>query len=217
MIHITQIITASALVHMPIRHFPARMAAAPSFEDALDVAPGFCQELQSGGTPSGLTEFMSTSNGARGFFVHYLTDDDYTCADSDNVPAPLMESLDTAPASTIEVMLMNVVMSSATALAHRRAGNDELVTSCERTCKRASILIAAMWPRLPALRTAFGALSEAVESGFLVEAPPQRAEVDEWVAFLARWKYDEEQTQLVSDALDAIEQLVQPAEQTESE
>ena len=58
-----------------------------------------------------------------------------------------------------------------------------------------------MWEHLPALRDSFGALSEAVQSEFLVEAPPAPVAVDEWVKFLARWSYDEEQLQLVADAL----------------
>ena len=51
--------------------------------------------------------------------------------------------------------------------------------------------------------------SEAVASEFLVEAPKQPEPVEEWVAFLARWAYDMEQLELISEALKAIEQRVQ--------
>jgi hypothetical protein len=206
-------LTAPSLrAHAPVqgRRAVVTLAAPKTFEKALDDAPSMCAALQAGEAPSDLAAFVGSSAGARGFFVHYLTGDEYTCADSDDVPPPLVESLEGASAETIEIMLMNVAMSSATALAHVRAGHDEMAASSERTQARATILVAAMWERLPALQTAFAALSEAVASEFLVEAPPQPEAVDEWVAFLARWQYDDEQTQRISDALDVIKQRVQP-------
>ena len=129
--------------------------------------------------------YCISSAGARGFFVHYLTGDEWTCADGEEVPAGLASSLEAASAATIEIMLMNVVMSAGTSLIHKRAGRDEMVLSSERTCARASTLVTAMAPKLPELRESFAALSQAVESEFLVDAGKQPVAVDEWVAFLA--------------------------------
>ena len=103
---------------------------------------------------------------------------------------------------------MNVVMAKATALLHKRAGNDDMAANSERTSARATILAKSMWDRLPNLRASFAALTEAVASEFLVEAPEQEPEVDEWVAFLMRWQYDEEQLQIISDSLSALQESV---------
>ena len=181
------------------------MAAPSSFEKALDDAPTLCKSLQQGETPDGLASFLSTSAGARGFFVCYLTDEDYTVADQSEVPQPLVEGLAAASAETVEVMLMNIVMSSATGLFHERAGREDHAASSARTNARARILVQALWDKLPALRKSFGALSAAVETEFLVEAPPQPVEVDEWVRFLARWQYDQDQLQVVADCLAEVE------------
>ena len=189
-----------------VRTTTIAMAATPkSFEDALADAPTLCAALQAGEAPEGLGQFVASSAGARGFFVHYLTGDEWTCADKEEVPAALVSSLQAAKSpATVEIMLMNVVMSAATAVAHRRAGREEQATTSERTSARAGILVRTMWESLPELRDSFDALSEAVQSEFLVEAPPARVAVDEWVAFLARWSYDQEQTQIVADALAEI-------------
>ena len=193
-------------LHVPHNHARSSlsMKAPVKFEEALDKAPAFCAAIQAGEAADGLGEFVSSSAGARGFFVHYLTGDDYTCADESEAPAALMASLETAGPVVVELMLMNVVMSAATAVAHGRAGNEDAALSSQRTSARARILIDAMWPKLLALRTSYAALCTAVESEFLVEAPPAPVAVDEWVAFIARWGYDEGQLEAVQEALKAV-------------
>ena len=71
-----------------VRTTTIAMAATPkSFEDALADAPTLCAALQAGEAPEGLGQFVASSAGARGFFVHYLTGDEWTCADKEEVPA----------------------------------------------------------------------------------------------------------------------------------
>ena len=62
-------------------------ASSLSFEDAVATAPSFCAALQAGQAPEGLKDFIASSAGARGFFVNYLTSDDWTCADNEDVPS----------------------------------------------------------------------------------------------------------------------------------
>ena len=202
-----------------------------SFETALESAPAFCSALQAGESPSGLGEFISTSAGARGFFVHWLTGDDFSCADEEP-PSALIESLEQVGGGSpevLEVMLMNVVMSAATAVAHERAGNAEQAASSQRTCKRACALVSAV--NTPALKESCKSLKAAVaqECGkeillyeeeaegavvaaaekaaetrvLLVEA--QEAAVDAWSAFLVKWQYEKEQLDKVSEALATCE------------
>jgi len=200
----TAFVSTPAVAHAPRTLISMAAAEPATFEAALETAPKLCEALQAGEAPAGLGAFVASSAGARGFFVHYLTGDEWTCADGEEVPAGLASSLEAASAATIEIMLMNVVMSAGTSLIHKRAGRDEMVLSSERTCARASTLVTAMAPKLPELRESFAALSQAVESEFLVDAGKQPVAVDEWVAFLARWSYDEEQMQLISDTLDGL-------------
>ena len=98
--------TVAACFHL--RCLPPTMAAPVSFEAALEVAPDLCSALQSGEEPAGLTEFVSTSAGARGFFVFYLTGDEYACADNEVPPAPLAKSLEVA--ATDEVLVTYTLM-----------------------------------------------------------------------------------------------------------
>ena len=169
---ITLLTSALAFTSPSILQTRARifMAAPSSFEKALDDAPTLCKSLQQGETPDGLASFLSTSAGARGFFVCYLTDEDYTVADQSEVPQPLVEGLAAASAETVEVMLMNIVMSSATGLFHERAGREDHAASSARRARR---ILSRRCGTTAGAAQSFGALSAAVETEFLVEAPPQ--------------------------------------------
>ena len=57
-----------------------KVIAPNSFEAALKSAPELCSALQDGKDAKGLENFLTTSAGARGFFVHYLTGDEWTVA-----------------------------------------------------------------------------------------------------------------------------------------
>ena len=100
---------------------------------------------------------------------------------------------------------MRHTLAAADASAVRTPTGKSLAASSARTNARARILVQALWDKLPALRKSFRALSAAVETEFLVEAPPQPLEVDEWVRFLARWQYDQDQLQVVADCLAEVE------------
>ena len=193
------------------------VAAAPSFEESLESAPAMCRSLQAGESPAGLAELVSSSAGARGFFVNYLTDPEWSVADAAEPPASLASALVDAPAEVKEVMLMNVAMSSASRVAHDAAGDAESASASELTCERAVLLVAALAPRAPALADALAALRGATTAAI---SPPETLGADEeaqlaayvaieaggeeqavWEAFLERWYYDAEQLEGVSAAL----------------
>ena len=196
--------------HSP-RANPACMTAnsAPTFEQALDMAPAFCAALQRDEAPDGLAEFVQTSAGARGFFVNYLTSDEWTCADASTPPSSLVASLVASPAEVIEIMLMNVVMSAGTEVAHRVAGRDDQASASARTCKRATTLINALWNQTAMLRTSYAALGDAIlaelsdddERAVEVADAAALAAVETWQAFLVRWQYNRDQIRKISDAL----------------
>lgn len=192
-------LTDAALLRASPRAVPPRMMANPiSFEEALDTAPNMCAQLQRGESPDGLADLIASSAGARGFFVNWLTGDEWSAADAAVPPEPLSESLMDAQAEVIEVMLMNVVMSAATAVAHSRAGNDEQADGSQRTCNRAVILVNAVWSGNQALQSACDALRRAVyaelgEEVLVQSTGDDEEKVDEWSAFLSRWRYDNDQ------------------------
>ena len=160
--------------------------------------------------------------------MHWLTGE-FSRADAEP-PSALTESLEkTASPEVMEVMLMNVVMSAATAVVHERAGNTEQATASKRTCKRACALVSAV--NVPALRASCKSLKAAVaqecgeeillyeeEAEVAVVAAAEKAAdsrvllaeaeetaVDAWSAFLLQWKYETEQLAKVSEALATCE------------
>jgi phosphotransacetylase len=147
---------------------------------------------------------LATSNGARGFFINWLTDETWTAADAAVPPQPLVETLaSTADQSMLTgLMLMNVAMPAGTALTHERMGNPAAADASWRTARRASLLLRAMLPTQPALASARASLSNAVDAALGKDA----AEADSyWAKFLVRWGYDREQLELIREALDGCE------------
>lgn len=172
-----------------------------SFEDAVSSAPELCTALQQDEEPRELQPFVSTSAGARGFFVNWLTDDAYTRADAESPPAALAEALVEAPQEVCDVMLMNVVMSAATAVAHQRAGREDQAAMAERTCTRAQLLVRALRPRQPLLNVGVLALQAVLSEEDGKAEVADAAARDSWLVFLQRWMYDNEQLDRVSEAL----------------
>ena len=123
---------------------------AVSFEEALEQAPSLCRSLHEelNEDTASLTALLTTSAGARGFFVHWLTGDEYTRADRTPPPPVLVEVLTSSPTEVAEVMIMNVIMSAASAVHHKRAGRAEQAESSERTCARAMLLVRAVCSRI---------------------------------------------------------------------
>lgn len=198
-------IVGASLPAATLRAWPR--AASPvmvlSFEDALETAPRFCQTLQDEESPTGLENLLATSAGARGFFVHWLTNEDYTRADRDPAPAPLADALQRAPTEVTDVMVMNVIMSAATTVAHDRAGRAEEAHSSGRTLARAQLLARSLSPSTPLLRTGLAAVVSALseeDAGTAGDAVEKETE-DAWINFLQRWQYDDEQLERVNDAV----------------
>lgn len=199
----------------PVRHIGKQVgdracafmsSAVASFEDALEVAPTLCAALEEHednfeAHASELAEMLSSSAGARGFFVNWLTADAYKRADVMPPPAPLIAALEAAPREVNEVMLMNVVMSAATKVAAQRVAYESQTASSERTCQRASLLVQALIDRSADLKASLGSLTGAVAAELRPDGGVGGDEEDSWTKFLGRWRYDEEQLLAVEAAL----------------
>jgi len=133
------------------------------------------------------TELVSTENGARGFFVTYLTSDlSYTKYPSLEV----ITALKTSPILVNELLVKNLAMSTAMVIYHRGQGDEENVQGSEKVQEKTGQLIKQL-------------LSPALEEKLQQLATSLNAGQGEYQAFLERWGYDDCQRQ-------AIAEIIQP-------
>jgi hypothetical protein len=133
------------------------------------------------------TELVSTENGARGFFVTYLTSDlSYTEYPSLEV----ITALKTSPILVNELLVKNLAMSTAMAIYHRSQGDEENAQGSEKVQGKTSQLIKQLLS--PALGEKLQQLATSLNTG-----------QGEYQAFLERWGYDNCQRQ-------AIVEIIQP-------
>ena len=132
-----------------------------------------------------VTSLVKTQNGARGFFVTYLTDDSLV---GDRPSPGVVEALRSAPEIVAELLVKNVAMSSAMVLHHSRHQNQEMAASSARVQERSRNLIEML--QLPACQT--------VASQMLASVQNASGEYEE---FFRRWGYDEEQRRAIGAAV----------------
>lgn len=131
-------------------------------------------------------DLVATSNGARGFFVAYLTGD-WALADC-SPPEEILTALRTSTDRVAELLTKNLAMSTAMAWAHGQRGDEDAATGSKQVSRRTVQLIARL--EGPQLREQLHQLREAIESGNGPYAP-----------FLKRWGYGPEQLQAIGAAL----------------
>lgn len=162
-----------------------------TFEEAIALTQSLMTQLAAGELSASefageIGELVKSETGARGFFVTYLTSEG-TLADQ---PAPeLIQALQASPEPVADLLVKNVAMSSATALTHRRDGNEALAQGSERVRSRTIDLIQRL--ALPQVRDLALALRESTVTG-----------EGDYKLFLQRWGYDAEQRQVIIQALD---------------
>ncbi|KAJ1631588.1 hypothetical protein T492DRAFT_905774, partial [Pavlovales sp. CCMP2436] len=109
------------------------------------ICPPICQALERDDPAAAplLNELFRSSDGVRGFFVNWLTDPSLTRPDSANPPPALLAAMAQSPDERMlsELMVMNVIMPSATSLAHQRNGDVAASEASRLTARRASALV----------------------------------------------------------------------------
>jgi hypothetical protein len=135
-----------------------------------------------------ITELVQTDNGARGFFVTFLTGD-FALADRPE----LLCALQSAPTRVADLLTKNLAMATAMELTHFRDGNPEQAAGSAKVQQHTRSLIQALQANLPELQTCLQqlALSLTSPSG-------------EYHAFLERWGYDLEQRAAIQTALETV-------------
>ena len=159
-----------------------------------------------------LDDLISTTSGARGWFVVLLTSPEFGALFSPAVEPALLEAIAAKPEPNLRLCVMNVAMSAATALAHDARGHADLAAASRETGARSSALVAALLDDMAGLRDAVAALAAAAAGGgdddglddleklLAGEPNPDR----EWRDFLDKWGYDGEQRAEIRRALRSL-------------
>ncbi|MBW4471396.1 MAG: hypothetical protein KME45_13465 [Stenomitos rutilans HA7619-LM2] len=161
-----------------------------SFTEAIALSQTLLDTLEQGNVSAATLEttvqaLVSSENGARGFFVTYLSDDRPLADQPD--PA-ILTALQTAPTIVAPLLVKNLAMSTAMAITHRRNQDEPMAKGSDRVRSRTLQLIQQL--QLPQVWVEAQQLTHAIEMG-----------AGEYRPFLKRWGYDLEQQQAIQRAL----------------
>ena len=164
------------------------MGMSISFENAIQQTQDLLTQIEfldANTITQKLTELVSTENGARGFFVTYLTSDlSYTEYPSLEV----ITALKTSPILVNELLVKNLAMSTAMVIYHRKQGDEENARGSERVQEKTGQLIKQLLS--PELGEKLQQLATSLNTG-----------QGEYQAFLERWGYDDCQRQAIAEII----------------
>ena len=165
-----------------------------TFEDAIALTQDLIAKIENNEiTPDQLQEtisaFVATANGARGFFVTYLTAESPV---ADEPSEAILAGLNAAPELVSELLVKNVAMSTAMAMTHRRQSNETMAQGSDRVQRRSINLIQKLNNK--SLQEKAQQMRESALTG--------KGEAE--VAFFERWGYDEEQLRAIAQNLEAV-------------
>ncbi|MBR8826788.1 MAG: hypothetical protein DSM107014_02610 [Gomphosphaeria aponina SAG 52.96 = DSM 107014] len=157
-----------------------------SFEEAIAFTQSLLEERETGKlgeeeTQEAITSLVKSENGARGFFVTYLTGE-YALAD--NPSTAVINALKSAPEIVSALLVKNLAMSAAMAVTHRRNNNEEMAQASDRVRLRTAEIIKQV--KLDLVCQELEQLRESLTTG-----------EGSYEAFLQRWGYDTEQRQVI--------------------
>jgi len=158
-----------------------------TFEEAIAYTENLLSrtDLDNAQLQSEITNLVKTANGARGFFVCFLTGE-WELADN---PSPaIIQALQAEPEAIAELLVKNLAMSTAMAITHRHNGNQDQAQGSDRVAKRTDLLIKKV--DLPEVL--------AIAKQMQDSATTNRGE---YAAFLEKWGYDVEQKQAIANVL----------------
>lgn len=162
-----------------------------TFEQAIAITQSLLSQVEAGiqepEIAAVISKLVETENGARGFFVTYLTSESSL---ADNPSPAIVQALQTSP-EVVALLVKNLAMSAAQVVFHRRNQNEEMAQASERVRQRTAHLIELV--ELAAVRDRIDKLLQTLARG-----------EGEYKAFLERWGYDIEQRQAISQALQQV-------------
>lgn len=163
---------------------------APSFEQAIALTQSLLDQIEQDAIPEQEVEqtiatLVGSENGARGFFVTYLSDERPLV---EHLFPVVTQALAVAPEVISPLMVKNLAMSTAMGITHRRNQSESLAQGSDRVRSRAAHIVQAL--SLPQLRAEAEKLAASIDTG-----------TGEYQSFLQRWRYDVEQQQAIREAL----------------
>lgn len=112
-----------------------------TFEKAIQLTQIFLndyQNLTENDQEIIISSLVKSENGARGFFVTYLTDN----REIADIPSEgVIKGLKSSPEIVSELLVKNVAMSTAMKISHQRSENEKMAQNSERVTNRSIQLI----------------------------------------------------------------------------
>jgi len=164
--------------------FEAAIALSTELLDRLAAGAWSAPDLE-----TAIAQLVATENGARGFFVTYLSDER---AFADTPSEAVLAALRTAPAIVAPLLIKNLVMSTAMIITHHRHDRTDLAQGSARVQARSRHLIQQL--HLSELTTHIQAMQTSLTT-------PS----GDYQPFLTRWGYDAEQKNAMHQALATIQ------------
>ena len=174
-----------------------------TFEEAIAATESLLEQVEANQLSpeqihDAIAALVQSENGARGFFVTYLTSNSSLA----NHPSEeLVQALRSSPDIVAELLAKNVAMSAAMTLTHRRNEDEAMAQSSEQVRDRSAALI-----KLVDLDPVYDRCRKLLESAVTGAGSYQ--------AFLDRWGYDAEQRQLICEALEGAIVVTQTNEES---
>ena len=115
-----------------------------SFTQAINITAKWCKEwgedlLSEEVLADRVAELIKTKTGRRGFFAYALSDKD--CFLLDKLPFSLMFKLNEGGNAVVEIVVKNLIMSSAQIIIHQRDNNDEYGITSEIISDRCKAIL----------------------------------------------------------------------------
>ena len=115
-----------------------------SFIQAINISAQWCKDweedlLSEEVLADRIAELIKTKNGLRGFFAYALSDKD--CFLLDKLPFSLIYKLNEGGKTVVEIVVKNLIMSSAQIIIHRKENNDEYEITSENISERCKAIL----------------------------------------------------------------------------
>ncbi len=115
-----------------------------SFTQAINISAKWCKEwgddlLSEEVLADRIAELIKTKNGLRGFFAYALSDQD--CYLLDKLPFQVVFKLTESGKDVVEIIVKNLIMSSAQIVVHEREGNMEYKINSDNISERCKSIL----------------------------------------------------------------------------
>jgi predicted regulator of Ras-like GTPase activity (Roadblock/LC7/MglB family) len=163
------------------------------FDEAIDLTQTFLMQLKKNELTSSqiqdfVSELVQTANGARGFFVTYLTASDPIC---DEPRAEIIVALQANPEIAADLLVKNMAMSTAQQIYHQRRNDPDMAASSATVAARTTKIIQQL--NLPQIQEMCRELVTTIQTG-----------AGAYREFLNRWGYDNEQQNSIAQVVSQL-------------